>query len=313
MAKQVLKRTEILANGKVNLSLDVTGTEPNGYHSLRMIMRTLPFGDTVTVSSEIRGGTMPKNVSLPERLPINVACDSKAVPAGLRNIAWRAAEALIRRYPRILACSDSVNISIRKVLPVGGGLGGSSADGAAVLKAMNSHFELGLSDGELEEIGIRLGSDVPFLIRGGTALAEGRGEILTELPEPDLGFMLICFPGYGMDTWEVYRRYDEMHIPEGARPDTDALQKSLLEGRRSDFVAGMRNVLEVPAFALKTALSGLKTQIERLGGENTVMCGSGSSFFTIFRTESAARRAAQQLEYDGCECTVCDMRAAKAE
>ena len=308
MAKQVLKRTEILANGKVNLSLDVTGTEPNGFHSLRMIMRSLPIGDTVTVSSEMRGGALPKNVALPERLPVNVTCDARGVPAGRANIAWRAAEALIRSYPRILALTEHVDISIRKALPVGGGLGGSSADGAAVLKAMNEHFELGLGVGELEKIGAGLGSDVPFMIRGGTALAEGRGEKLTPLPDPELGFLLICFPGYGMDTWEVYRRYDEIRIPEEARPDTEALVKNLLEGRRSDFVRGMRNVLEAPAIALKSALGGLKTQIERLGGENTVMCGSGSSFFSVFTAESAARRAAMQLENSGCECTVCDLR-----
>ena len=302
MAAKTYRRTEIAAYAKVNLSLDILGLDDRRYHMLESIMQTIPLCDSVVITSAVKGGPAPKNVTVPDRLPLRVTTDSRLIPADSRNSAYRAAELMLRTYPRIMGKDDEITVNIKKRIPVGGGLGGSSADCAAVLNGFNTHFGLGLSKTELAALGSQLGSDVPFMVTGGTALVGGTGEVVRQLPPPDSCFMLICFPGYGMDTWEVYRKYDELTIPAEARPDTAALVSALESGNSAAFFAGLKNVLEVPAFALNKKLATLKTRLEQTDADKVLMSGSGSSFFCLFKKESRARAAMALLESEGNEC-----------
>ena len=302
MAAKTYRRTEIDAYAKVNLSLDVTGLDDRRYHVLESVMQTIPLCDSVVITSAVKGGAAPKNVAVPDRLPLRVTTDSRLIPSDSRNSAYRAAELMLRTYPRIMGTDDEITVTIKKRIPVGGGLGGSSADCAAVLNGFNTHFGLGLSAAELTALGSKLGSDVPFMLTGGTALVSGAGEQVRQLPSPESCFMLICYPGYGMDTWEVYRKYDEMTIPDDAHPDTAALVSALEAGDSSAFFAGLKNVLEVPAFSLNKKLAALKTRLEQTDADKVLMSGSGSSFFCLFKKESRARAAMALLESEGNEC-----------
>ncbi|MBO5075974.1 MAG: 4-(cytidine 5'-diphospho)-2-C-methyl-D-erythritol kinase [Clostridia bacterium] len=302
MAAKTYRRTEVAAYAKVNLSLDILGLDDRRYHVLESIMQTIPLCDSVVITSAVKGGPAPKNVAVPDRLPLRVTTDSRLIPADSRNSAYRAAELMLRTYPRIMGTDDEITVNIKKRIPVGGGLGGSSADCAAVLNGFNTHFGLGLPKTQLAALGSKLGSDVPFMVTGGTALVSGTGEVVRQLPPPESCFMLICFPGYGMDTWEVYRKYDEMTIPMEARPDTAALASALEAGNSAAFFAGLKNVLEVPAFALNKKLATLKTRLEQTDADKVLMSGSGSSFFCLFKKESRARAAMALLESEGNEC-----------
>ena len=304
MAAKTYRRTEIDAYAKINFSLDILGTDDRRYHVLESIMQTIPLCDSVVITSAVKGGDAPKNVAVPDRLPLRVTTDSRLLPADRRNSAYRAAELMLRTYPRIMGTDDEITVSIKKRIPVGGGLGGSSADCAAVLNGFNTHFGLGLTVNELTALGSQLGSDVPFMITGGTALVSGAGEQVRQLPTPASRFILICYPGYGMDTWEVYRKYDELTVPAGARPDTAALIAALEQDDSASFYAGLKNVLEVPAFALNKKLAALKERLKETDCDSVLMSGSGSSFFCVFKKESRARAAMQLLEAEGVECSV---------
>lgn len=302
MAGKTYKRTEIEAYGKINLSLDIKGLDSRRYHLLETIMQTVPVSDSVVVTSTVKGGTPPKNVVLPYKLPITLTTDVRGLPSDSRNTAYKAAELMLKTFPHILGAHEDISINIKKRIPVGGGLGGSSADCAAVIKAFNTHFELGLDDARMAEIGAKLGSDVPFMMTGGTALVTGTGEIVEKLPAPDGLAILLCWPGFGMDTWEVYRKYDTLAIDPEARPDTGKLLEALKAGDNAAFASGLKNVLEIPAFSLKNELSRLKTRLGNIGALNVLMSGSGSSFICIFKKESEAKAAMQPLLAEGLEC-----------
>ncbi len=302
MAGKTYKRTEIQAFGKINFSLNITGTDEHRYHILESIMQTVPICDTVEVTSTLKGGTPPKNVEIPYKLPLTLTTDMRGLPCDNRNTAYKAAEAMIRRFPWILGAHEDIRVNIKKKIPLGGGLGGSSADCAAVIKAFNNHFALGLSDNEMIDIAAKLGSDVPFMIKGGTALIKGTGEIIEPIPQPEKLAIIICNPGFGMDTWEVYRKYDNMTISPEARPQTDNIISALSAGDRKGFVSGLKNVLEPPAFALRGELEQFKARLEETGAEKVLMSGSGSSFFCIFETDSLMKKALSELTAKGIDC-----------
>ncbi len=306
MGAKTVRRTEIDAYGKINFSLDILGRDERRYHYLESVMQTIPVCDSVIITSRPRGGVPPKNVSVPERIPLTLTCDARQIPTDSRNTAYKAAEMMIRRYPVILGTDEEIAVSIKKRIPVGAGLGGSSADCAAVIRGFNIHFGLGLSDDEMIDAGSRLGSDVPFMVCGGTALVSGTGEKIKKLPAPESRFVLVCYPGFGMDTWEVYRKYDEIekNIDPSSRPDNESLVRALENGDGAAFYAGLRNVLEEPAFALSRKLAELGRRLGGFGCEKVLMSGSGSSFFCIFRRESQARNVMQELETDGNQCMV---------
>ncbi|MBR6522288.1 MAG: 4-(cytidine 5'-diphospho)-2-C-methyl-D-erythritol kinase, partial [Oscillospiraceae bacterium] len=200
---------------KLNLTLDVTGLLPGGYHSVRGVMQSTDFGDELTIEPGAGEWRAESNL--------------KYLPTGGANLAVRAA--LLFREATGKG-PEGGTIKINKRIPVCGGLAGGSGNAAAVLRAMNREFEGGLSEEELRKLGEQLGSDIPFCISGGTMLAEGRGEILSPLPSlPDCG-IVICRPNFASSTPELFAAVDKLKVR--MRPDTDgmiaALEAKDLEG-----------------------------------------------------------------------------------
>lgn len=296
------RKTEIDAYAKINLSLDITGVRKDGYHEVEMIMQTIPLRDKITITSTIRKGNQKQPA-------LTVKCDNRSLPTDQKNIAWKAAQLMIEKYPAIGNATDAIEIYIQKKIPVGGGLGGSSADAAGVLRGMNAHFTLGIKQEELMELGAGLGADVPFqVLGGGTGLASGSGTQVTLLPSLEKGTLLICDPGFGMMTKEVYQQYDRMQIPDSKRPDTKALIALLRAGEGDSFCQRLRNILEVPAFQMKPELRTLKDAIQETGAQIALMSGSGACLYGIFQRESAARKAAWTMETQyGCNTFICDI------
>lgn len=294
------RKTEIFAYGKINFSIDAAPRAGvRGYHDVKMIMRTVPIYDIITVTSEDKKGS--------GKVKINFTCSDKNLPADSRNIAVKAAELMIERHPEISEKTDEISINVVKNIPVGGGLGGSSADGAGVLKGLNAHFGLGLTTETLMEYGSELGSDVPFQIKGGMGLATGRGTAVEELPDIAKGFILVCMPSFSMLTREVYDRLDEIEIPDDARPDTDLLIDALKRGDIDTFYANLKNVLEIPACKIQTGITALKKKLLTTNPAACLMSGSGASVYGIYKKEAAAKNAAVQMQIEGYDTFICDI------
>ena len=189
----------IKANAKINLSLEIVGTDDRGYHLLRTVMQSLMLCDDIDIS-----------VSEGNKLHLEVQDErglgASLIPCDSSNLMYRAAELMIKRYH----IDGGVRMRLVKRIPSEAGLGGGSADAAAVLKGINELFALGLSNEELEHVGLMLGADVPYCVHGGTMLAEGIGEILSKIDSKCRLYVLIIKPMQGMSTPKVYAAYDRM-------------------------------------------------------------------------------------------------------
>ncbi len=199
----------IKANAKINLSLEIVGTDERGYHLLRTVMQSLKLCDDIEISVSEDGGVQLEMID--ER-----GLGGGAIPCDQSNLMCRAAELMIRE------CNIDGGVSMRLVkrIPSEAGLGGGSADAAAVLRGMNELFSLNLSNTELERIGLKLGADVPYCVRGGTVLAEGIGEVLRDIDSKCSLYVLIVKPKQGMSTPKVYAAYDRMQAATGVSTDT---------------------------------------------------------------------------------------------
>lgn len=262
---------EMKARAKINLSLDVTGKRPDGYHDLRMIMQTVDLYDSVYL--EIADSD------------IEVVSSSPYAPGGPDNTAYKAAKLIFDEF----SIKSGIRISVTKRIPVAAGLAGGSSDAAAVLKGMNQLFSLGLGDEELMSIGKKVGADVPYCIKGGTMLAEGIGDVLTPLePLKNVDIVLIK-PAVGVSTQWVYKSLKLENITK--RPDTGILVKSI-EDRNIDILAkSMVNVLETVTIARHPVIASIKDRLIREGAVGSAMSGSGPTVIGIFRNRFVARRA----------------------
>lgn len=260
------------ARAKINISLDVLGKRADGYHEVRMLMQTVELHDTVYLEEAGKG-------------IIDVECDCPEVPEGRGNIAYRAAELLIAKY----GIGSGIRIKIEKRIPAAAGLAGGSTDAAAVLKGMNRIFSLGLGQGSLMELGLRLGADVPYCVMGGTALAEGLGEILTQLGSMAGMDIVLVKPDIDVSTAWVYGNFDPDAVV--SRPDTEALLKAVGEGRPDALAANMINVLETVTAKRYGIIGEIKRRLMELGAMGSVMSGSGPAVFGIFPDRESAVRA----------------------
>lgn len=267
---------ELQARAKINLSLDVTGKRPDGYHDLRMIMQTVELHDTVSLEAIDEG--------------IEVLCDSPYVPCDSGNIAWKAANMLIEKYN----IHTGIRIKIKKVIPVAAGMAGGSTNAAAVLKGINELFALNLTDETLMKHGRELGADVPYCIKGGTMLAEGIGDELTELGKFQKVPLVILKPRIGVSTAWVYKNLELESISE--RPDTALLVKAVIENDVFTLAKNMKNVLETVTIPKYNVVAQAKRELIRLGAEGSMMSGSGPSVFGIFKTWEKAQLAYYKLK-----------------
>lgn len=275
--KRVMDRVEERAYGKINLSLDVIGRRENGYHDVSMVMQTVDLYDVISLNKLKGDGEI--------RLTANV----NTLPLDETNIVYKAVKLVKEEY----GLNTGVSIHIEKHLPIAAGMGGGSSDGAAALRGMNRLFELGLSNEKLEELGVRLGADVPFLIKGGIALAEGIGEKLTKLPDfPDC-VLVIAKPDLGVSTKEVYEAFDS--LKEVNHPDVGKLVKSLGSAGLKEIVKLLGNVLEKVTAKKYEIIEVVKNLLIDNGAVFSMMTGSGPTVFGIFENEEQAKKACNSL------------------
>ncbi len=251
------------AFAKLNLTLDVLNRRSDGYHDLQSVMQTISLRDDV----EIDIGTGK---------PWKLLCTDETIPCDERNLAWKAA----KLYCDTMGYApDGLEIRIWKRIPAQAGLGGGSADAAAVLRALNRHYGAPLSIAALAELGGQIGSDVPFCVLCGTAMAEGRGERLRKLPDmPDCVFV-ICKPDFSVSTPELYRKLDETVI--GRRPDNRAMESALLSGDLGRIAENLCNVFDPVVTAEHLELNYIKSIFHSYGSVGQQMTGSGSAVFAI--------------------------------
>lgn len=251
------------AYAKLNLTLDVLGKREDGYHDLQSVMQTISIRDDI----EIDVGTGK---------PWRLLCSDETLPTDERNLAWKAADVFCRTLNRD---PDGLEIRIVKRIPSGAGMGGGSADAAAVLRALNRHYGEPLSVLALAELGAQVGSDVPFCVLGGTAMVEGRGERLRKLPDmPDCIFV-VCKPDFSVSTPELYEKIDRVAIPQ--RPDNRAMETALLAGDLGAVAENLCNVFDPVVTSEHLELNYIKSICHSYGALNQQMTGSGSAVFAI--------------------------------
>ena len=274
------------APAKINLFLDVIRKREDGYHDLGTVFQTIDAGDTLEFSSR-DDGEIHLDYSNPQEYPVE------------SDLVYKAAVALRSHVGNNDLGAD---IYLDKIMPLGAGLGGGSADAAAALRALNRLWELRLPPAELERIGAKLGADVPFLVRGGTAFAEGIGERLSFISPLDLpaGEVLLIatphdsvptkdayagVPKSGPDRWEKYKLAWET----GSEAER-SFGSSLLDS------GSFFNAFEISVFPKHPLVSALKDKILDLGARVALMSGSGASVFGIFTDRATAETAAETLK-----------------
>ena len=251
------------AFAKLNLTLDVLGKRPDGYHDLQSVMQTVSIRDDI----EIDVGTGK---------PWKLVCDKEGIPCDERNLAWKAAKAYcdaLNKDP------EGLEIRITKRIPSGAGMGGGSADAAAILRALNRHYGNPLSIGALAELGAQVGSDVPFCVICGTAMCEGRGERLRKLPDMPDCVIVVCKPEFSVSTPELYRKLDEVAIV--GRPDNQPRESALIAGDLEKIAHGLCNVFDPVVTADHLELNYIKSIFHQYGAIGYQMTGSGSACFAI--------------------------------
>ena len=265
------------ANAKINLLLDITGVKENGYHSLFTIMQSISLGDTVTVEKT-------------DGDDITVSCTVPGVPTDSRNIVYKCAVKFFE-YAGITE-NRGVHIHIDKVTPFCAGMGGGSADGAAVLVALNKIFNTGYSDKDLCGIGVKVGADIPFCIVGGTALALDTGSVIAPLPDIEGYHIVIVKPEDGVSTKEAYDAVDSVEYIK--HPKNFTMLGYLAD---SDFHNALKlcsNVFE-QAFEVSGRVD-IKNICHNNGAVASCMTGSGSAVFGIFKEKEQAVNTVQELK-----------------
>lgn len=279
-----MDRLQLRAMGKINLGLDVVGVRADGYHEVRMVMQTVRMFDRLTFTRVADPG-------------IHIASNLRMIPTGSSNLVWKAVTALVPEEK----LKPGLGIYIEKRIPVAAGMAGGSADAAAALIAVNRMFGLSLSMEKLKEEGMKLGADIPFCLMRGTALAEGIGEKLTELPPCPDCFILIAKPPEGASTKQVYQN---LVLDETVRhPDIDGLCRAIARGSLDGMIPCMGNVLEPVTTALCPVIGKIRGRIREFGAETAMMTGSGPTVFGIFKDRAKAEAAKQALLADG-DCAI---------
>lgn len=263
-------------NAKINLTLDILGKRPDGYHEVAMVMQSIGLHDTLEL----------------EKLPdgIELTIDVPGLEADEHNLAWRAARILLDGE----GVKGGVRIALTKRIPIAAGLAGGSADAAAVLRGVNALYQLGLTQAELCAYGARLGSDIPFAIMGGTMLATGRGEVLEPLDPVPPFWVVLAKPKISVSTAWAYQHYDEQE--DGDHPDNAAIRQAIANHDQAGIASLLCNVLERVTIKQYPVIAQYKEWMMQEGALASMMSGSGPTVFGLFSAEEKARHAAASLQ-----------------
>ncbi len=268
------------ALAKINLGLDVLGRRENGYHDVRMVMQTIYLYDNITL----------QKIETPE---IQLKTNLHFLPVDDKNIAYKAAKMLMDEF----GLEGGIRITLDKHIPVAAGLAGGSSNAAAVLVGMNRMYELGLSEQDLMDRGVKLGADVPYCIMRGTVLAEGIGEILTPLDPLPKCYVLVAKPTISISTKTVYEKLDSHEIED--HPDIDSILAGLEEGDLEKVASSMGNVLERVTIDDYPIIEDIKNVMKDNGALNAMMSGSGPTVFGIYDDKKLAKQAQEKIRKEG--------------
>lgn len=263
--------------GKLNLTLDVLGRRPDGYHALRSVMTPVSVADTV----RLRLGT---------GRPWQVRCDRPQVPQGEKNLCWKAARLY---FDAIGTDPQGLEIHIEKRIPMQAGMAGGSADAAAVLRALNGHYGA-MEDADLRRLGLQVGSDVPFCQLGVAALAEGRGERLTPLPKlPEAMTYVLVQPDFSASTPALFARLDQVGVTE--RPDNEAMVEAIAQGSVGRIARLLSNAFQPVVEADFPVVGQICRALLENGALGACLTGTGSVVFGVFEGRAGADAAAAAL------------------
>ena len=263
------------AYAKINLALDVVRRLPNGYHEVRMIMQTVDICDVLTFAKADEG--------------IQLKVDNIELPTDGNNLICKAARLLLETA----GVSAGVNITLEKHIPIAAGMAGGSTDAAATLLAVNELYDLGFGLDALKEIGVKIGADVPYCIEGGTALAEGIGEVLTPLVAPPDCHLVVAKPDINVSTKFVYENLKANELK--VHPDVDGMIDALKAGDLTGISMKLGNVLETVTIPAYPIIRDIKDTLRENGAINALMSGSGPTVFGLFTDKEQAGVAAEKI------------------
>ncbi len=276
---------KIKAYAKINLMLDIINRRTDGYHDLFMIMQSVNVYDTVTVKEN-------------KSKKISITCNLDDIPLNEKNIAWKAAEAFFKATKRR---NRGIEIDIVKRIPHAAGLAGGSADGAAVILALNEIYKTELSADELCKIGVTVGADVPFCLTGGTKLAQGVGEVISKIKTLPKCYILLAKPDYSVNTGAAFNEFDtsgKIHTP-----DKFGMLCAVQARDLQEICYKMENVFE--QFIEVPERVHIKEIMKRNGALGVCMSGSGPTVFGIYNDKENAKKAASELTAYLKEISVC--------
>lgn len=285
----------LTASAKINLYLEIIGDRSDGYHELVMIMQSIDLADRVTV----RGLATPN---------IYLKCDHPDVPTDSTNLAYKAAALLWEAFPNVVKPHGGAEIIIEKNIPIGAGLAGGSADAAAALVGLDLLWGLGLTQSELQTLGAKLGSDVPFCLAGGTAIATGRGEQIDSLQGLDEPYAVLAkyqslevatpwaYKTYRQEFSSTYREVGRERSLQQELVPLGAIVQALAKSAKQEVGQYLRNDLEKVVLPNYAAVQVLKDAMVECGGLGTLMSGSGPTVFTLAADRSQAEAIAAQLK-----------------
>ena len=293
----ILKKTVVERGyAKINLHLDIIGRLEGGYHAVSTVMQTISLHDEIKLS----------DISISEKPRFDISCNNPNVPCDERNLAYKAALLFCEAAKKNI----SAHIHIEKNIPMAAGMAGGSADGAAVLRGLNKAIGEPLSIERLCELGSHLGADVPFCVVGGTAYADGKGDILHELPNMPQCYILVACEGEGVSTPWAYRLLDGKYSNFGENSDyrpkgTEALLHGLKMGDVKTISEQIYNIFEEPVLAERPVAKMVKELMLECGALNAMMSGSGPSVFGIFSSADMAEKSKKLLLQNGFIGYVC--------
>jgi len=272
-----VERVRLRAFAKVNYALEVRGVRPDGYHEISTVMQSISLADVVEIERAESG--------------FELAVEPEGVEVGPpeENTVYKAWARLGKRIGDALP----VRVRLGKKIPAGAGLGGGSADAAAMLMGLNELLGLGLGEAELRDVGLQVGADVPFCLAGGTALGEGIGEVLSPLMAPPPHHLVVAKPAAGAETARIYGAYDER--PEKDAPSVTPVVKALRAGDLSALAWGLGNDLASVTKSFVPEVRALEEELRNSGSLGAAMSGSGTAVFGMFGFEAEARAAAEGL------------------
>lgn len=289
-----MRSYSLIAPAKINLYLEIIGDRPDGYHELAMVLQSISLADQVDIR--------PIEIDT-----IFVQCDHAAVPNDKTNLAYRAAALMAQQFPDAMAQYGGVEITINKKIPVAAGLAGGSSNAAAVLVGLDLLWQLGLTQGELEDLGAQIGSDVPFCIKGGTALATGRGEVLSPLVNLDNFYVVLAkYRSLEISTPWAYKTYrsqfSDSYVSEAQdlqtrrqRVHSGAIVGAIMQRDSRKIGQLLHNDLEKVALPEYPQVLQLREAFASQNVLGTMMSGSGPTVFALTESEQQALEVAETV------------------